>query len=985
MPTDSGHEGQPPKDSERSQREAPRLVSSQRQKEVSDIWDKQVPGWRGWHVEVQGGIKDLIRRGVLPQVAPEGTPDAETFRRSGHAGPGAMNNPDLFNPDNYVNAGLQSVARRIQAQIRTGAVEPEFFLRREREIERLIATGQLTGSELGAAEDMVADLERSEQALEQALISSREGPTRQNLLTREGRDEYFNKLFNTVDAIPHEFFDKAFNPMVQGIAYDNFIASLIQASRGGPGIPESEIPRIKEDLERYKTERRVREALHNMNAILYLPSVKANQLLENMQQFESLLGDYAQKTKGVAKMMSIYEDVLREEMLNNNGYLRPEAITGKTKVVTEASKDASGKPKKDSEGREIVDTYLVQVDNKNSVEEKTRQRFIEFIGKYGLTARDENGQSIRISDDLRNKPWEVDRTFIMARAMMIMNGRLLSIAAEGKLAEGLGQYSSLFLQDILQSYSPFIHLVGKYGITEANLSAYLFQPGQSVDTFMGLNAWNPDIIKKTLDRYWGNEKAILESPNEFFYLMQQNPNRAGDIFTWQSWRYVDDPETPSAIKDFVAKGRDRMHARWDKFHASAPKGEIYEEFIHRPEFDLARNGEKEIDPRTGKQEKHRGDLLKERMEKAWADEHKGAPSIKDYIEYANEYVNWIGTALRFEKMRSGLEKGERLEEGQAMLKKMVELQPHRLYLISDYIRKRVNDSLGLPDPEHQNASQKAKVDRILGNLSALETAMLRDRENILDEDIKFDDLTLEDIIKRGGVITNESEIAEVRDFIAKFNKDYKDNEAKYTEEFITRREYRHGFVLWSGDIPLDEFGMSALGPTGSFVRRARDNLAQVEAWGEELKLLNSIPDLKGPDDLLAALDQVYLKIQGYSADRAKEAYGQKLEGFLKFFGQSAITKIPIVGLVERAVGKTSAAQLFYGNEAASWSIRNMRYTIKRAHDKNRITDAKYNELIDRLKLGWADQFVDGGVTLLQLFLAYCLQYVATKTYTAKMA
>lgn len=906
-------------------------------------------------------------------------------------GPGAMNNPNLFNPDNYTNIGLQSIVRRIQAQTGAGAaVDPNFIARRERELERLISTGQLTGTELGAAEEMVEILESLEEESAQAL-SSRESLSKDILTSREARDKYFNDLFATVDAIPHEFFDKAFNPLIQGAQYDRFIQTLIQASRGGPGIPAEQAPLIKEDLERYKTERRVREALHNMNAILYLPSVKANQLLENMQQFESLLGDYAHRTKGVTEMMSIYEDILREEMLRNNGYLPPESITGKTKTRTESSRDEAGNIRRDAEGNEIVDTYLVQVDTSGSVEERTKKRFLEFVGKYGLTGRSEDGQSVKINERLRE--WEVDRTFITARAMMIMTGRLLSIAAEGRLADGLGKYSSLFLQDILQSLSPFIHLVGKYGITEANLGVYLFEPDKETEKVLGfLRAWKPEEFKKVLDEYRGNEKAILESPSKFFYLMQQNPNRAGDLFTWQSWRYVDDPDTPSAIRDFIHKGRERMHSRWNTHRAiltnnpNAPLSSVYEEFMHRKEYATAfnpGNATKQKDPLTGKVEKNIGDIVRRKMETDWQTAHPGAPSIETYEKYANEYVNWVGTALRFERLRSGMEKGDksRIDEGIAILKRAVDLQPGKLYRSSDWIRKRINARLNIPDDKYQTQDQRNKVERILKNFSALEMAVYRDREKLLDEGKTFEDASLERILQRVGedrVITNAAEIAEIREFISAFQQDYTENSGQYKLEFITKREYTHGHLLWGGDIPLDEFNMSALAPTGSFVRRARDNLAAAEAWGEEVKLLNSIPDkIKTPDDLINALDPVYLKIQGYSADRAKEAYGQKLEGFLLFFGEPGATKVPVKGLWEKAQGK-SFARIIYGNEAPMWSSGDMRYAIQRAYDKKRITKEKHDDLIRRLGVGWGEILTDASVTMFQLILALLLKYVASE-------
>jgi len=971
-------------------------------------------------------IEKLIQEGARPQRPQEGTSDARALLRGEHFGPGAMNAPDpIFDPADYASVGLQSVARRIEAAKVQGSINPSLLQRRALEIQNIIVQPGLTQDDLDKAEEMITDVESwqsrliaNSQDVDREEISKRQA---ERLLkganARKEREKYFNSLFEVVDAVPHEFFDKAFNQFRQGVQYDIFMQLLIQASKNdvpaGVVLTQDEIREAKEDFERFQHERRVKEALHNVNAILYLPSVKGKQLLESMQQYESLLGDYAVRNPGLVEMMNLYEGMLREEMAVNGGYLPPETITGKIDSRTEDSVDANGNLLFDQEGHKIVDTYLIQVSKEGTVEEKAKARFKEFVNKYGLTGRNESGQITRLNlppEGLQN--WEIDRTFIAARGMMIMNGRLLSVAAEGKLGDGLSQYSSLFLQDILQSYSPFIHLIGKYGITESHLTAYLFNPDEKTKKFLGiLNIWDPNTLKKTLAKYNKNERSILESPNEFFYLMQQNPNRAGDMYTWQSWRYADDPETPSAIKDFVAKGRERMHHRWDTHHQNAPTSDVYENFIHQRKYNIPRNAAPE-----------KGDFIKETMKKDWGEFVTAnnlpadTPTLENYVDYVNEYLNWVGTGLRFERMRGTFDKlekpelddngypirgevlrlwneqktlpgrrGEAVREADKLFERMVSIQPHRLYLLSERIQKRINARLGLPEAKFQTQQQKERVERILKNLSALEIGLFRNREELLEAGKTFDNdnkVSLEDILQIG-VIDDPNEAAEVRLFMQAFSEDYESQKDKYLEEFVYRRETRHGFVLWGGDIPQDEFGMSALGPTGSFVRRARDNMAQIEAFEEEVKLLNGITEIKTPEDLIKQLDVIYLKIQGYSGERAKEAMGYKLEGFLKFFAESSTTKIPVFGIGQKMVGKSSFAQIMYGGGMPAWAAPVLRDTITRMKNHHRITESKAEELYGRVGAGWGDVFVDSGVTFGELLIAYLLYYSATRIYKGK--
>lgn len=848
---------------------------------------------------------------------------------------------------------------------------------RVEEAARRAQAPRATGLE-GLTPQQIEKLRRLAERLEEEGedLPSREGVPKSVLTSREARDKFFNELFNVVDSKPHEFFERAFNPLVQGIQYDTFTRILLQASRARPGekvhgieLNEQQIIELKEDLARYEVERRVREYLHNVNAILYLPSIKADQLFDQMQQFESQLGDVAFMTPGVVEMMNIYEEELRAEMARNGGYLKPEAITGTTTYKTESAKDAQGNVLLDDKGNVIVETVFTEVKT-GVVEEHTKKRFKEHVAKYGLTARDKDGKLVTIKKYQGGREpegWEVDGTFIRARAMMIMSERLLSIAAEGKMAEGLGKYSSLFLQDILQSYSPYRHLIGKYSIAETGLVAYLHKPDDVAKRFLGLGIWNPDDLNKTWERFNENELAILDSASEFFYLAKENPNRVGDIFTWMSWRFVDDPDIPSGIKDFLKMGRERMGIRWNRTHSDAPTAQIYEEFINREEFDIPRSA-------TSGERK----AIKDRLKDAWAAANPGTPSIETYERFVNEYGNWIGTALRFERLRGGiyLGKEEVIDEAKAILRRMIELQPHRLYLKSEFLQKRINQRLGYPDPKRQTQEQKEAIDRTLKNLSYLERAFLKERERLLDEGKNFETISLEEFLQRGDIVSDTNEQAEVRNFMRAFTEDFNENGEKYFEEFIYKREYRHGFVLWSGDAPLDEFNMSALGPTAGFARRARDNKEQASAVPKELELLENLRNIHEPDEVVKALFEIYKIHTHYDASKAKANMAEKAEGIAKFFAERTITKIPVLGFLERVFGeKTSFAKMVYGKEAVSWDSAKTRLFFDQLKGKLMITPEAHKKLTDHVAAKNLDVGLDIGVLASQLVALAIILYM----------
>ena len=997
---------------------------------------------------------------------------------------------DISNPQ--ILSELDAVNSLIE---KTGDVDYEFLKSTQHRLARLIGD-DIPGLERNTAISRITVLisnkeleahnlsqeERSREAARE--ITGQTGYNIEQVLTdSKKRDEVFNDLFAGVDATPHEFFERAFNPLTYGMRFERFmdvirngsIGKVVVTADGRPLSKEDQL-RIQEDLrkdfDRYQTERRVRQSLHDANAILYLPSIKADQLYDSMQQFSSDLGTFAWKMTGVKQMMDIYEAALREDMVQNGGYLRPEAVVG---TVTRSGAE---------EGKEAV----VAV-KRGAVEEKTKERFRQMMKARLIARKNEQGQYEAIPEF---KDWEIDRIFTISRGMMIMSERLLSLAAEGKLPKGMAQFSSLFLQDVIQSYAPYIHLLGKYGVTAESLAAYLYKEGEGQRLLGDLRRWNPHELREIVKKFTqGGAEAveeILYSDEAMRYLMRPNPNRAGDIFTWVSWRVVPEPETVSMIQDFLNSG-------WNQRYPKAPDGLEYRRFI--TSFKPTEEEQAEKDNTKSEKDKKKIDKrMKARMASEWRRLHPDAPSIDDYEAYRQERVNWIGTAIRLEKLRGDLsgvsekradeiirehnrieelelkdKTGEKLssadkqllkearafKKAKTIIEQMVKFQPHRLYLVSPDIRERTQafqkllsefGNLTPPDKNLANLSgdeiegylnkmfaqkdvdgnikknnreepiideqgrknkdrlkkfieglrrdrmqlPKLEIDRdiqsVLNDLSLVETAILGDREQLLSDGKTFDSLDLSnsyfdkyftnalvDPDASGNVVSSADRRARAKLFARILRADYDGNTDKYYDEFIYKREYKHGFVLWTGDAPIDEYNANAVGPTAGFARRARDNKNQGEAFTEEIKMLTSLREMKTPDQAIKALTPVFDKISIYDTSKARQAIAEKAKGLAYFFGADTLTNVPIFGQLLEQSGMASVAQMVYGKSSGVWHAAETRYFFNELKNRGMLTQADYDKIA---KEGFAtklDVGMDIGSAAAQLLVIALILYM----------
>lgn len=842
--------------------------------------------------------------------------------------------------DNPLNARfISDQLRRIRDLIDQGVVD-------DAQGNRLLGQLNLYMDEVTQAEaqQRQSDYERQARARESRYYPDLD-EVRELLTDRAKRDEEFNDIFAGVDATPNEFFDRAFNPLTLGTRYEEFMDLIRNASaKGFEGIDITDDGKkaLASDLRRYQLERQIRQSLHDANAILYLPSIKGEQLWDNMQQFDSTLGDFAMKQQGVRQMMDLYEEALRESMTANDGYLKPEAVRGEDRKRTE-----------DVNGVETVVTYF----ERGSTEEKAKARFTDMMLKQQIFSRAEDGRAIPIKN---LADWEIDRVFTTARGMMVMSERLLSIAAESKLPKLGGAITSLFLQDVLQSYAPYIHLLAKYGLSESGLAAYLYTHQDGKSFLETLRGWNPRELEKILKQFEENPMSVLDQPLEggiMTYLTRRNPNRAGDIFTWLSWRAGDRPDVVSMTQQFLVMGKEKMLARsQSKTFSNDQEREVYE----------------------------------------------------------NEYSNWIGTGARLERIRGRIEDykeklasgdkktieetEEALNSARGILSRMAELQPHRLFSVSEDIRNRIASQI------ESEGWSPSDIEIITGNLQMVESELYRNREALLDRGETFSTVSLDEFYDRiivasrneqgelifddnGNIVIDQAatdiQRAQVRRFAEIIKEDFARNGELYEKEFITLREYKHGFVLWSGDIPIDEFNVAAIGPTGGFARRARDNKNQSEAAVEEIALLSSLKYIKTPEQAFAALARIYDKVAAYDSGKAKQGTMEKAEGIMKFFMADGVTNIPIMGQALKVAGHSSLAQLLYGKTAGVWEAVDRRNFINDLKNKKLIDARQYKHLEKYCNSSKIDVGVNLASTMSQLLAIAILLYMAQKVASEK--
>jgi hypothetical protein len=306
-----------------------------------------------------------------------------------------------------------------------------------------------------------------------------------------------------------------------------------------------------------------------------------------------------------------------------------------------------------------------------------------------------------------------------------------------------------------------------------------------------------------------------------------------------------------------------------------------------------------------------------------------------------------------------------------------------LYLISRGIRERLAGEFG-------SLSQE-QITEITTNLSLVETAMLRDRETLLNQGVRFDQLDLtdprfshyfNDVIQGEGA---QGKIGAALRFASAVKEDFGRSGDAYWDEFIFKREYKHGFVLWSGDAPIDEFDTAALGPSGGFARRARDNENQAKAAGKELQLLDAIATggAVTPEQVATGLVDIYKTIAIYDPGKAKRIIMEKYIGIARFFAADSLIIIPGVGDVLGMTRQSSFARMMYGNDMPAWQAMDTRIGSNILRNRLQLKPDEIREMEQALFAAKSDVAVEFAVTMAKLMTIALLIYLGTKVLNEK--
>lgn len=827
----------------------------------------------------------------------------------------------------------------------------------------------------GAVTDAIAKVPSRRESFDHAQVKD-----------RAYRTEKVKEFFDAADALPKEGWQQAFNPFTIGAYYQELIRAMqteITALSKLANPTQAQIDtlrELREDIDTFQTEEAVRAFTHDLNQVIYRPNIKLENILDFIDQSKSSEGDYALRSPGVRQMMDIYEECLRESMVENHGFLVPEEVQGYTENV--------------NEGNKIVTRVR---DSKTQLKAMARFRAMAQAGLiYNRDDSSGNPILMTFTDD------EIRRIFFIARGGMVLDLRILSIAAESKLPRGSSRWNSLFLQDALQGYSVYRHLIGKFSIGEESMMPLLFEDKFSSQL---VNFIRPSEIAKVYREWEHNPDKILDALDEAFPINRTNPYRMGDLFTYQSWRY--DAKDISIITGYMNRGIDRhMQAVHGQ---NIPTAEQFRDFLIYPPKEI----EEEHDP----QEKTRLQI------QLWAQKHSGAPGFDEYKAWADKYEKWTGTSMRFEKMRmklvdlKPLNKGGKEQQADLTRKRekarkllashsndhnyelpkslkdakdtmdafedvtkqgglmdvMVRLQPHRMFRI---MNERERDAIIATLPANQRS--KEAVERALMHLSFAEADIKQRREQLI-ANTDFDNLDV--VAHTQYQPANAQEWQGAVNFANAFRNYYNSNKGQFHDELIYYREYRHGFALWV-DAPLDEFNYSSGGDT-VIGRRARDNKLVGKAAAAELKLIGNLKKIQTPDQIQPFLDEIFHEIEQHDPERARMIVEERLKMYLKFFAAGSLDNIPGVGFLNQSLGKDSVARLMYGRGAPSWKAEQVYSVIKKNKDLKQIRPQKFNEIKKDVAAGWLSVGSDLGSSLSEVailaFMLYMISHLNDKS------
>jgi hypothetical protein len=210
----------------------------------------------------------------------------------------------------------------------------------------------------------------------------------------------------------------------------------------------------------------------------------------------------------------------------------------------------------------------------------------------------------------------------------------------------------------------------------------------------------------------GDVNGILRGKyGEQLQIRRQSPAFIGDMWTYVSWRAHPDKTIVSGAQEYVTNGNERMRVLTGELPIDRMlEGMTMKE--RRAEIQKLIDGHLlggSVDsPEANTLMKDFYDQLPEEAEIMVGGTLQ---KIKPREEYLEEYSRWMGTGLRFELLRYGLDAGDEgaIAKGKDLLERIVELQPGRIFLKSIKIQERLAGRIEALNNQHKESISVGEV------------------------------------------------------------------------------------------------------------------------------------------------------------------------------------------------------------------------------------------------------------------------------------
>lgn len=498
-----------------------------------------------------------------------------------------------------------------------------------------------------------------------------------------------------------------------------------------------------------------------------------------------------------------------------------------------------------------------------------------------------------------NNVWKIDRAMNLSRGLGMVFLRFPEIVAETPLFGPQSSHqsqASIPWEKLVWDLNPLDHKIKRYGIGES-IKAVIYAAKNRGKNRSWHDWWN----KKEL------EDAIALDAVSALGTMHGQPRmvdmrnfwHTGGPFTHTGWRPYD-----SALK----ANRDELRELL-KRNPGLAMGTIFNKYENK---ELGAMKWEFINDPT------RADLPKAELLRLWQEESARASGAGEELWDTEERALWVGAAHRVPHVVARI----LTDEANGLLTRQ---QAETLLLeafsneVSEKARSEIESDVGLAKEHMMKRRREAIAEGRrkkppLTDEQIAETLWTPDKDMLLPEDFN-------EAIK--GEHEDERRVR-AQHFLDVITSKVSGSDTKYLDKLVNMtKDGNYPFALTTEDVPWSEFYFGQTGGRGYFTRKINDALADAEADDVLVDMLKSIRVMKGPEDIVAKLYEIFRKSEVHSAEYARQGIENLSIGIIRLFQKDGITKVPILGELKSLFNKIthqgdSFAEKIYGSRAPAW-------------------------------------------------------------------